>query len=1448
MLCALTAASPTLAQEDGAGTSPAGLEGLFEIGRVFQDRNGDDFVDFVATGIILGEDRSDAELAAAIDVAARLGFETMAMNLPLARDIPADGVGIVIGRSGLARLGLSVPALDRLADGEGLITRVALDGRSWVVIAGADDIGTRAAAAAFAGRLPHMGEVLGKTLAEMLTDLEEYLTVEGLAPASLHVAAVRVGGTTDGAFDAVEVEVAMPSGADVTQVRAALGRVPALREEARVAAEVDAEDGGADHATDDAATDDDDGNDGEEDDGSQLLSYPGARLLRVSIAAADGASASVEIPAIEPEAPSKPTPGRPGASGKKDLDLSNLFDSDGLLGDSDENLIPDRIDAVLSATGSGVDGAIDLAARLGLESAGITLPLGRAPGAVSSAADEPTLVVIGVDHPLIDQLVEDEKLARERLEQLHLGEGLIQVVPKAFGDKRALVVTGGDAAGVARALEQLAERFPYLAERGKGHATVDDVEQAVWSFLSQASPGGQAAAALYKLDRLVEELQDKSLEAATVTVSLEKVEAGLEAVVRERLAALGIADLDVVLDDRDVQNAGVIFEEDFPISSEVDEFWSLFRERVLPATRRGQAVRVEARLSEPLAVRAEIAEQARAELVRAGADASGSEVIVLSAYKQGFSWLREVVLPQIAAIQQAEGAAAIGGVRINFAETAPPEEWRQQAMYSKVRWLKEIWPIAEVLTGSLELDPELIDFEMAPIDAPTYEVIVTGADGAERFRRTFDPKYVLRPYFDRFADYEMVRVTTGWLSATSGDRTLLEARITTDMERFWDHYQSETLPAMYDYIMELHEGNPRGTDAPYFGELSVEVSLSEPDYLLGIDNEYVSSMDSLHEEVYFGTLFFFRLLGRMARGQELGQIGRVIPVMRPIDTGEAGWAKIRFSGFATSRPAVVIDYTETNGRSGQARRDIPRVDLERPSALAATVLAGSEGLDSIDLRVQVHFEHDERAILLERADEYAVDSSVMSATQATAMIDNLEALRARGLYAEELAFEGIGTIRLAAGWDWDIGPETQVVASLGDNGVPLPRPTVAGLLPSGESEYGYSGEELVQWDTPIPPPEGHAILARMATFPEASVYRVGHSYLGKDIWAMDLMSPIEASHWSQYKATTFKPTVVYSARQHANEVSSTSHVLKLAELMLTDDEFRKKLLDVNVVIHPFTNPDGAQLAYDLYKITPDFILHAGYLGALGADATTGGDDGVPIYPEARVRPTLWRTWLPDIFLNPHGYPSHEVVQLFSEYAGLVRRGRITERNWSVNRGWFIPGFAYTDDPRFPRHKDAAFKIRDYITRYINADDDVRRMNERAYARYRRYGRDFETDVYRQELIDGVNIQMPIRGRRAGANPFGGFNPRVTIWSGGTEAPDEPAYGDWMKLVASAGLQWDKAVLDYLYEGEHEVERNGAQFWGGAVRLWHHRDRPPEVEEETEVEEDTDLETEPPVGQ
>ena len=73
---------------------------------------------------------------------------------------------------------------------------------------------------------------------------------------------------------------------------------------------------------------------------------------------------------------------------------------------------------------------------------------------------------------------------------------------KAFGEKSALIVTGGDAAGVDRAVRQLAERFPHIWARGKDRTTLDDVEEEVRKFVAGRSPAGQAAMALYKLGKL----------------------------------------------------------------------------------------------------------------------------------------------------------------------------------------------------------------------------------------------------------------------------------------------------------------------------------------------------------------------------------------------------------------------------------------------------------------------------------------------------------------------------------------------------------------------------------------------------------------------------------------------------------------------------------------------------------------------------------------------------------------------------------------------------------------------------------------------------------------------------------------------------------------------------------------------------------------------------------
>src|SRR5262249_36770463 len=97
---------------------------------------------------------------------------------------------------------------------------------------------------------------------------------------------------------------------------------------------------------------------------------------------------------------------------------------------------------------------------------------------------------------------------------------------------------------------------------------------------------------------------------------------------------------------------------------------------------------------------------------------------------------------------------------------------------------------------------------------------------------------------------------------------------------------------------------------------------------------------------------------------------------------------------------------------------------------------------------------------------------------------------------------------------------------------------------------------------------------------------------------------------------------------------------------------------------------------------------------------------------------------------------------------------------------------------------------------------------------------------------GVLIYKSIKGARANpqAQDFMARNPNVTVWDGSTEAPDETARGDWMKLVANAGLQWDKSVLDYLVQGHHEIERKVDQFWGGVSRA-NHAPAPAETGEE-----------------
>jgi hypothetical protein len=1388
-----------------AETTAASLSELFRPGVVFQDRNGDGAIDFVDVRIVLPEQPSAAELAAASDVAARLGFETSAMNLPMVRLKP-DATGttgsaeslapqIFIGAKSLAGSGVTLDAIGGagLKTGDGAVIAFSQGGKLAIAVLGGNDSGISSAAVMLAGHLPYVWDPKGPTTDTIADEVKQFLVGKGVTASAATASAiyVRAGAAGADGADRVAVTLQMANGGDLVKAMVALNQFKATSTR----------------------------------DAKRPLSYATVRAVQVRLRAPGSGGVTIDLPrAAAPEQPaSQPPARRPGGGAKENFDLSTFYAIDGALADSDNNLIPDRADVLLSAEGDGAEGVIDLAARLGLESTGISLPIARTAKSLVAPESEPILVLIGMSHPVVDQLIKNQKWDAPSLQP---GQGLIQLVKKAFGEKSALIVTGGDAAGLSRAVSQLAETFPHIWERGKDRTTLDDVEEDVRKFVAGRSPAGQAAMSLYKLDKLAASLKGKDLTSAHVKVFVEKAADGFaDLVKRQAAAAITVPTLTVDVQNLDVQKGRTLINDDFAIPSEVDEFWTKLRARVIPNLKKRPAVTVEARLSEPPEVRRQIEQQARAELIKAGADDRATSVTVLSAYKQGYSWLYDVVRPAL-------GGKAIDQITIKFAEIGPPAGWKQQGMYAPTRWLLEIYPIDEILASELKIDLKNIHFEMTPIGSPAYEVIATARGGAPLLRRTFEPAIVDRPFFDRFPDYEHVRVTTGWIKADVAGKPAVDERIATDPERFWDRFQSKTLPALYDHVMALSNGKPRVEDAPFFGELTVDLTLSEPEYRLPVDQEQISSMEALHEEIYFNTIHFFDVMGRFTRGAGLAYPGRIIPVMHAKADGKAGRAKITVTGFDAARPSVVVEYTERSGRTGVARLDIPKIAVDRPQTLAATVRAGRNGIERLDLRVKVDTEKDEREALVKRTADDRVDRTMLSAEQVTGVFANLNRLREAGLHRDALAYHDLGTVRVTVGWEHDSKPGTEVVATLEPNGTPAPFPDIKTLLPTGwktdvARRLQPSDPPLVQWDTPIPPSEAYEILAKMSTFKEASVYKVGQSYLGKDVWAMDLMPPIEASHWSQAKQTTMKPTIVYSARQHANEVSSTSHVLRMAELLLTDPVYREKLNKVNVVVHPITNADGAQLAYDLQKINPTYMLHAGYLGSLGVDVTAAQWDADPIYPESGIRPKIWRTWLPDIFLNPHGYPSHEWVQIFSEYAAWVRTRSVETRDYWSMRGWWMPGFGWLDDARYPRHKDEQMKLLTMITEYAKQVPGTVALNARAYDRYRRYSFDFDPKNFKLDFTNGVLIYKSIKGARANptSQDFMTRQPNVTIWDGVTEAPDETARGDWMKLVANAGLQWDKAILDYLVQGHHEVERKVEPFWNG-VSLTMNRPRPP----------------------
>src|SRR5262249_5791104 len=166
----------------------------------------------------------------------------------------------------------------------------------------------------------------------------------------------------------------------------------------------------------------------------------GGRVVAHADVSRTGLNQRTLTPPIDPDELAPDSPGERGAPAAtpgvaagpvRNFDLTNAFSIDGWSGDANPDLIPVQPDPtlILGSPGDSL-GAAHIAARLGLETTGITLPLTRLADKVRAPEREPSPILVGRSNALGERLGE---IGKARLDGLQAGEGARQIRPPGVG-------------------------------------------------------------------------------------------------------------------------------------------------------------------------------------------------------------------------------------------------------------------------------------------------------------------------------------------------------------------------------------------------------------------------------------------------------------------------------------------------------------------------------------------------------------------------------------------------------------------------------------------------------------------------------------------------------------------------------------------------------------------------------------------------------------------------------------------------------------------------------------------------------------------------------------------------------------------------------------------------------------------------------------------------------
>ena len=799
----------------------------------------------------------------------------------------------------------------------------------------------------------------------------------------------------------------------------------------------------------------------------------------------------------------------------------------------------------------------------------------------------------------------------------------------------------------------------------------------------------------------------------------------------------------------------IIWEDSRILPSELEDFHTKMA-AFCDGLSTGDKVEIYALLDKDRQTRAMLTGELAASVQRRGAELSSCKL--LCAYKQGFSWLSESVAPRLKGLElesiiiryspffhkKIRDWSTYDGEIPPFSVSDP--DW----LDLPIRFFNELYPIDDLLAETLGIHRDRITFEAAKLPT-TYSVECRNSAGDCVFTEDFTVCLRKRPYMEDFPELGPVWVNTGRLQIAVNGKIKMDEIITTDLERVWEYGQRYMFHKAGLLLADMQEkGRP---PVPVFREIVLECSLCAVDEKLPYRTDTVSSLETLHEDIHFVGLEFFKHLGKKLFRQEITAPGLILPVIRG---KKAGPPEVRAYIIADDEPCLKA--AENTGKPTETLRK-----------LRVCELLWSEGGPA----------------LLLKTDDIETEMNIK---------------RYAGLLKNGIIRDTISN----SGWTFTIScPGDDIVIHTNKTG---PKPK-KGLNPDI-----LDTSELVTYSRYLQAMENISKVQGLNTFV------IAKSYMGRPIYAVELMDYSLNSIVSRCKLINAKPSYLLNNRHHANEVSSTGMIFELIKNLLKNPDWQvyRRLIHISMI--PFANVDGGALHERLQLDNPGWMLHAARFNAVGMETRPLYFNDTTQYTEATALPKLWRLCLPDIIADNHGIPNHECN--FPAFGG----NRIELRSNWLPCAQFFGYLTYIDDPRYNVNHIINNRIRDSVASAINADPKIIALNNEWRDRYEKYAHSVMPDLFKANYYKGIIFHEKRQKLNSDFRNISLRYPDITVMDWITEVADETATGDNLQTCIKTHLIACRATMDAILSlGVHPENRD--QEDNNGILLWRRRSRP-----------------------